>query len=125
MSYYFNCNEILGLTRKHLSAFSTHYIKCFESMDVLCIFMNDVSLFSVDAMGVAPVAQEFLKKGSPTAFRAKLWQHILGSHLCKEVIAFHYSLFVRKRRRVIRTSVSFLQQIFLSFHGMKKALFSD
>lgn len=42
-------------------------------------------LIVVDSKGLAPVAQEFLKKGCPTALRGTIYQHILGSHIAKEV----------------------------------------
>ena len=44
-----------------------------------------LSLLSVETKNLAPVAQEYLKKGCPPALRAKLWQQVLGSHVTKEV----------------------------------------
>lgn len=44
-----------------------------------------IYILTVDSKGLAPVAQEFMKKGCPTALRGAMYQHILGSHIAKEV----------------------------------------
>ncbi|CAG7838511.1 unnamed protein product [Allacma fusca] len=46
----------------------------------------------VEGKNLAPVAQEFLKKGCPPALRAKLWQQVLGSQLTKEHSEYYQEL---------------------------------
>ncbi|ODN04165.1 TBC1 domain family member 19 [Orchesella cincta] len=42
--------------------------------------------------GLAPVAQEFLKKGCPPSLRSKIWQLILGSYVTQEHMEYYSEL---------------------------------
>ena len=52
---------------------------CFQNLN------HKGFIILVDAKGLAPAAQEYLKKGCPPALRARLWQQILGSTVTKNV----------------------------------------